>query len=577
MNMKKIYRNAMAVVALALGALTTACSDWDDHYVADAAMQGNANATLWENIQADPQLSQFATLLKKAGFDQNLNASQTYTVWAPLNGTFDYDRLMQVSNDTLLTEFVENHIARSNFPAVGDINEKIYLLNEKTMPFLGNGSYTMSNIPVATPNIASKNGVMHTLQGKLTFLPNIFESMNAVLYPIDSIANFIHQYDRRELNLVSSVEGPVVNGEITYLDSVFYEGNTLFTRYGRSYINSEDSSYTMIVPTNEAWTKAYNSISKYYNYVSGYTFDDQSAANNDTVVTFDAPYLRDSLVRKAIMSHLFYNNNLYDNKALKTLQTGALLTNDSLTSTYNDFSYNGGIIYNEDANELFRGAQRIDQSNGAIWLTDSLRQRPWNTFNPIIKVEGESSATNVSMGFGSTVRIWDRESQNPAVSGRLSNYGYIEVSNSSANPTFSVYLPEVLSTTYAIYAVFVPSNITNVYDTVPKPNVVNVQISYNTETGALNGLRPGGTRRLTSLNRVTTDPTKIDTVYVSDFTFPIAYAGTGDYYPSLVFQGQATGRNYEYPIRLDCVILVPKELDTYIKEHPDYKYYRPNY
>lgn len=577
MNMKKIYRNAMAVMALAMGALTTACSDWDDHYVADVSTQGNANATIWENIQAESQLSQFATLLKKVGFDQNLNASQTYTVWAPLNGTFDYDRLMQTSNDTLLTEFVENHVARSNFPAVGTVDEKIYLLNEKTVPFQGNGSYTMSDVPVATANIASKNGVIHTLQGKLPFLPNIYESMNSVLFPIDSIANFIHQYDRRELNANLSVEGPVVNGEITYLDSVFNEGNDLFLRYGRTFINSEDSSYTMIVPTNDAWTKAYNAISKYYNYVSGYTFDDQSAANNDTVVNFDAAYLRDSLTRKAIMSNLFYNNNLYDNKALKTLKQGEMLMNDSLTSTYSDMSFTQGIIYRDDANELFRGATRYDRSNGAIWLTDSLRQRTWNTFNPIIKIEGESRYTNVSIGSNNTIYLRTSDAQNPAVPGRLSGYAFTEVSNGSGNPTFSVYMPEVLSTTYAVYAVFAPSNINNVYDTLPKPNVVNVQISYNMENGALNGIRPGGSRRLTSLARVTTDPTKIDTVYVSDFTFPIAYSGTGDYYPSLVFQGQATGRNYDYTIRLDCVILVPKELDTYMKEHPDYKIYRLNY
>ena len=574
--MKKIYRNVMAVMALALGALTTACSDWDDHYVADATMQGNANATLWENIQADSQLSQFATLLKKVGFDKNLNASQTFTVWAPLNGTFDFERLMQTANDTLLNEFVENHIARSNFPASGTVADKICLLNEKSMMFQGNGSYTMSDVAVATPNIASKNGVIHTLQGKLPFLPNIYESLNAVHYPIDSIANFFHHYDEKELRPGLSVEGPIVNGEITYLDSVFYENNDLFTRYGWNFINEEDSSYTMIVPTNDAWTKAYNSISKYFNYVSGYKFDDQSLANNDTTVTFDADYLRDSLVRKSIMSNLFYNNNLYDNKALKTFQQGGRLMNDSLTSTYNDLSRYEGIIYNEDANDLFVGATRLERSNGAMWITDTLRQRPWNTFNPIIQVEGESSMTNVSVGYNNNIFVYTSDAQNPAVPGRLSNYGFVEVSNSAANPTFSVYLPEVLSTTYAIYAVFVPSNIINVYDTVPKPNLVNVQISYNTETGDLNGVRPNGARRLTSLARVTTDPTKIDTVFVSDFTFPMAYAGTGRYYPSLVFQGQATGKSYEYPIRLDCVILVPKELDTYIKEHPDYKFYRPN-
>ena len=575
MNMKKIYRNAIVVMALALGALTTACSDWDDHYVADATVQGNANATLWENIQANSELSQFAALLKKVGFDKNLNASQTFTVWAPLNGTFDYDRLMQTASDTLLNEFVENHIARSNFPATGAVADKICLLNEKSMMFQGNGSYTMSDIAVATPNIASKNGVIHTLQGKLPFLPNIYESLNAVHYPIDSIADFFHRYDEKDLRPGLSVEGPIVNGEITYLDSVFYENNDLFDRYGWNYINDEDSSYTMIVPTNEAWTKAYNSISQCFNYVSGYKFDDQSPANNDTTVVFDAEYLRDSLVREAMMSNLFYNNNLYDNKVLKTFQQGQRLMNDSLTSSINDLNRNKGIIYNEDANDLFVGATRLERSNGAMWITDTLRQRPWNTYNPIIQVEGESSMTNVSVGYVNNIFVYTSDAQNPAVPGTLSRYGFAEISNSAANPTFSVYLPEVLSTTYAIYAVFVPSNIINVYDSVPKPNLVNVQISYNTETGDLNGVRPNGSRRLTSLARVTTDPTKIDTVFVSDFTFPMAYAGTGRYYPSLVFQGQATGKTYEYPIRLDCVILVPKELDTYIKEHPDYKFYRP--
>ena len=573
--MKKIYRNAIVVMALALGALTTACSDWDDHYVADATVQGNANATLWENIQANSELSQFAALLKKVGFDKNLNASQTFTVWAPLNGTFDYDRLMQTASDTLLNEFVENHIARSNFPATGAVADKICLLNEKSMMFQGNGSYTMSDIAVATPNIASKNGVIHTLQGKLPFLPNIYESLNAVHYPIDSIADFFHRYDEKDLRPGLSVEGPIVNGEITYLDSVFYENNDLFDRYGWNYINDEDSSYTMIVPTNEAWTKAYNSISQCFNYVSGYKFDDQSPANNDTTVVFDAEYLRDSLVREAMMSNLFYNNNLYDNKVLKTFQQGQRLMNDSLTSSINDLNRNKGIIYNEDANDLFVGATRLERSNGAMWITDTLRQRPWNTYNPIIQVEGESSMTNVSVGYVNNIFVYTSDAQNPAVPGTLSRYGFAEISNSAANPTFSVYLPEVLSTTYAIYAVFVPSNIINVYDSVPKPNLVNVQISYNTETGDLNGVRPNGSRRLTSLARVTTDPTKIDTVFVSDFTFPMAYAGTGRYYPSLVFQGQATGKTYEYPIRLDCVILVPKELDTYIKEHPDYKFYRP--
>ena len=40
-----------------------------------------------------------------------------------------------------------------------------------------------------------------------------------------------------------------LNGEQTYLDTVYYEHNELFSYYD-AFINREDSSYTMIAPSN---------------------------------------------------------------------------------------------------------------------------------------------------------------------------------------------------------------------------------------------------------------------------------------------------------------------------------------
>ena len=31
-------------------------------------------------------------------------------------------------------------------------------------------------------------------------------------------------------------------------------------------------------------------------------------------------------------------------------------------------------------------------------------------------------------------------------------------------------------------------------------------------------------------------------------------------------------QQYDRKLRIDCLILRPKELDDYLKEHPDYKY-----
>jgi hypothetical protein len=81
-------------------------------------------------------------------------------------------------------------------------------------------------------------------------------------------------------------------------------------------------------------------------------------------------------------------------------------------------------------------------------------------------------------------------------------------------------------------------------------------------------------------NYFSNDSTKIDTVYLGDFTFPVAYVGTGPYYPYLRVNSAVTSRErtlYDRNLRIDCIILRPKELDDYLKEHPEYQYDRGIY
>ena len=202
MKRNMIFKNALVVMAtLFVGAMATSCSDWDDHYDATSAVEGSASATLWENIASNSNLSQFADLLRKTGYDEVLKASQTYTVWAPLNDTFDYNTLAQEGREKLLKEFVQNHVARNNYAASGVLDEQIYMLNEKVHSFVGTaGSYAINGVTVAQPNLASSNGVLHTISGKLQFLANIYESLEASQFPIDSISNYFHSFDEKVLN-----------------------------------------------------------------------------------------------------------------------------------------------------------------------------------------------------------------------------------------------------------------------------------------------------------------------------------------------------------------------------------------
>ncbi len=564
---------------LAAGAMTTACSDWDDHYD-NNGISGSASETIWENIQANANLSQFADLLHKSGYDDVVNASQTYTVWAPLNGTFNYDSLNALPVSSLKDYFAKNHVARFNYPASGVVNDKVTMLNKKVMAFVGSGTYTFNGVELSTPNVPSSNGVLHVTKGMINYMSNLYESLDSTVYPIDSISRYFHSYDRKVLDETNSVEGPVVDGRITYLDSVFVESNALFSLHS-ALINREDSNYTMLVPTNTAWEKAYNQVKRFYNY-QPFTFvkdvpqtnlNSAKAENLDTMSRhLDFDLLGDSIMHYNIASDLFFNNNIFGNKVLDGLQTGAHLTTDSLVST----SY--AIFYGEDAATLFEGAQRIDKSNGNMWLTDSLRMRPWISWNPIIKVQCERGVANAYNAGSTSSNSITKAEQNADVQGTVSNGMYLSISpvSPTANPEAIFYLPQVRSAEYAVYICFVPENINaSTYVDKVLPNRVMVTMGYNDLTGAPKEQRLTVDKTMYFSN----DVSKVDTVYVGDFTFPLCYYATGrssstdtEYAPYLRIASRASGTAYDRTLRVDYIMLVPKELDNYIKEHPDYKY-----
>ena len=164
-NRRQLIGFSFIICQLSFSAMLVACSDWDDHYEADSSILSSQQSTLWENISSNGQLSQFAALLKKTGYDQVLSATQTYTVWAPQNGSFDYDALSSMSDARVQREFVMNHIARNNYPASGTVDERVYTLNEKLMFFDGSMPYAIQGVGLSQPNISSRNGTLHMLDG----------------------------------------------------------------------------------------------------------------------------------------------------------------------------------------------------------------------------------------------------------------------------------------------------------------------------------------------------------------------------------------------------------------------------
>lgn len=583
------------ICSLFLSVAQMSCTDWDDHYTAEEHLQPSATQTIWQNISSRNDLSQFRALVEKAGMAEKLDEVNSYTVWAPKNGTYNYDSISQLSDSLLKARFLNNHIALYSHSITGKDSSRVEMLNLKKKYFLGtSGQYTIAGIPISVPNIASSNGFLHVINEAIPYRASIFESLNNETYPIDSISDYIHRYDVHEIDLNKSTEGPTLHGERTYLDTVYIDYNRYVSMPNR-YINEEDSSYTMIVPTNEAWTKARNAIKKYLNIVPSYKFldgtvDSERSKNTKETTYIDADYLQDSIASMFLMQNLIINNNLYDNGKLKTLAEGQDLEVDSLMfggeTAYSiggiTYYYSSYKLYKNDARELMKGIKRQEASNGSLFITDTLRWQPWNYWNSPIQIEGEWADRGGSDGVVSVARnSVGMGQQNPAVPGKVSGSAFLNVTaRANRNPKIDFYLDGILSTEYNIYVVVLPNNITNIYDTIPRKNQLQFIVGNNDASGNLTtwGWQNGklvqvNNNRISSFlgDVIENDPTKVDTLYVGTINFPIAYT---DYNarPFLriedcveSWKGQVTS-----DLRLDCIILVPTEFDAYLREHPEY-------
>ena len=548
-------------MAAAVLLAATSCSDFSDYNDTPVSDVQQADRTLWENISQNDQLSDFATLVKKAGFDDELSQPHYYTVWAPLNGTYDASSLMSADSATVLYQFVKSHIAEYNHSVSGLVDERIHALNRKSFAFEGDGQYTYAGHTLRQLNLPNSNGIMHLLDGAARFYPNLYEYLFSC-EGIDSVATFFKRYETSVLDTKNSVLGPTINGKQTYIDSVMITSNSLLNRI-KAKLDKEDSTYTMLVPTNEAWLAHYDKISKCYNYINttvAQNIDEATSTSSAPTasVTVDAAYTKDSLTRLHLVSDLVYNNNNYYNNWLI----------DDTVEPY-DTLYSTTYGYMTNPQEIMsRVIDRETMSNGTFCLVDSLAFRPWESWcfplgqSPLYSRTWTGSNTMVYID-NTLFDAIKYVPKNPA----QKQLGYLWVTPLSnyGKPQLDVKLRNVLSTTYNIYIVLAPGQ--DVGEDADgnkflKPNMLDFTLSYCDAKGKL------ATQKLNQ--KVVNDPTRVDTLAVGTFTFPVAYAGLGDnVYPNLkittdfgVFD-KAKMAAYTRDFSIISILMKPVELEEF--------------
>ncbi len=506
----------LCLMATVAGLAVSCADEWDEHYSGAA----RPSQTLWQAIQGRAELADFARLLQEKGYDRYLDSDQSYTVWAP-SGSIDTTLVTgeAMSEDEVLLQVVENHIAHGVIAGSTVVNDTVLVLNGKRMPFVAlNGVPAFNGASVSEYNIECSNGDLHILTGQAPYNHNIWSYLRQDA-SFSDVADYLYSFNEMVFDPDASVVSGVVNGQRVYSDSVFVLNNQLWQQIG--YLNDEDESFTMLVPTNAAWQDMLANYRRFYNYADG------------------GDSLAQAYASRAIVGNLVFAQN-----AQTYLPDWVSTDGNIFTSPYEE----GGIFSHID--------DSISCSNGMVYKSSEVDMDPYETLVSEIVIEAEDyDRYLVDIGRNTTgTRVFVATAGTGVSGSYYMQYTTSSVLSSQPNMTFV--LPNMFSCAYDIGVVFVPQNLTRsgwVSNIEQKPNLVTFTLEDDAsgetlETGEMEV--PG---------------TAVDTVWVVlGHEFPYC-----DYYPDRTDFSDAPVRltisnaasrsntNYTRTLNIDCIVLKP--------------------
>lgn len=235
------------------------CNDkWEDHNkIQDPVLAEN----LFLEIQKTPDLSTFAGYLKETGYDEVIASSKTFTIWAPINLALENLDPAIVNDDSLLKQFVANHISNQSYlTRSADPVLTIRTLNGKNILFTKT-KFEEANI--ITADRYAGNGVLHIIDMAITPKLNAWEYLN----------NSVTSLQKSFLQSQNYIYRDLTQAEITGIDPktgnpIYKEGTGYFSRnyflQGISDISNEDGKYTFVILTDDAFNAEKTKVSPYF-------------------------------------------------------------------------------------------------------------------------------------------------------------------------------------------------------------------------------------------------------------------------------------------------------------------------
>jgi len=401
MNTKNLlmrFKFKYLFLLLSIVATLSACKKWEDH---TAVTNPDLNQNLLQAISSSSDLSTFRQYISKTGLDSLLQASKTFTVWAPTNNALQNLDPAIVNDVVKLKSFVLNHIANQSY-LTRDLQgtASVPMVNGKYM------SFTSSKFDEANINASkfTNNGTLYTIDKGIAVLPNIWDFVNssASQYAQNSFVAALNFNDfDPSLAIVDSISANT--GLPVYKPGTGIVAKNKFKE--KVYdLGREDKQYTYFVIQNANFTVESDSLKKYYATTS--------TASTDTLAKWNT---------------------------VKDFAIEGVYTSNQLNGLVSKF---GTPIPVNAANIV----ETKKMSNGIVYVLSKLDIKTNDKFKTIV-VQGESPNGFLSNKSGNT---FYRLRTNPVTS---QQYWDLMISGHGTTGYYSYYdLAETPSITYKVYA-----------------------------------------------------------------------------------------------------------------------------
>ena len=599
-NIKKYTKSpliALLSIIIPLGGLggLISCTDtWDEHYQTGVMGEG----TLWESIKNNQQLSNFARVIEATGYAKSLSSSQVFTVFAPTNDSFtDADANEIISQyqeglakglkdekNTAIKEFVMNHIALYNYSIANESPDTtIRMMNGK---YLGLTNSTFSGKPFTSTNTVTGNGILFTIAEKADYIYNLFEYVKAD-QDLDSVRNFLYMSDPYQFHKIifdseASVPGDIIKGQQHYLDSVTATDNEFLNdEWLDARLDSEDSCYYALMPTNKAWKEQYEKNLPLFQY-------DKQVSGRDSLMWVYPRFM----ILKGMQFNKTKNPLLGTTEDIDSIQSPWARLYTSRKDLYGSYDLHPYLYYKPYAKPdgIFTDikGQKVC-SNGVMLKTDNWKVKRRDSFLQQIIMEAESSNTLDSLS-GETTETkpsWTYTLVQP------DNPFYNKVSNNEYNTLIPSNLTDmgvllkfdnVLSNQkYDMYVVTVPATAGSIMATDILPTRFGVTLYWHDMEGneksediseTIKKGNMGKSEIMKAIGDISedkstrtytylTDPTKVHEIYIGTFEFPTCSYGLSDaqvkaFININVRNSDVNKGIYTKTLRIDCIKLVPR-------------------